>query len=613
MSDTLTAWQRGWSLPDRRPIGEWAKDNVKLGGGYARQGGFDLATCRHLAEPFAAAQSDRVREITCRAAIQTLKTLFVEVTSLWAIANEPGSIMWTQQDDESSREHTKGRYRGLMRSCEPVARLLPRDRHDRSTNEIYFGDFFLIINGANLNNLQSKSIRWKFNSECWLWKQGLLTHARRRVSAYARDGISKIINESQGSTHGDDFDKLWHEGTRETWSVPCAGCGQIHALDFFGRMASDEKTRAGVVWAEDAKRADGTWRESRVRESVRWRCPACGHEHENSAKTRAAWNAGGAYLVGNVEADGRHRSFTSNALLAEDLGSLAMEYLSAMEFKKRGLMQPLKDFYMQRLAVAWKDIEEDLARVEVVTLSDYTLAQVAEKPLEKIPGEAKRFMTIDRQRDHFWAVVRAWADDGTSRLLWRGKLLTTEQAEDVRTRYGVDEKVCCEDAQYSTDQVYADCVRYGWTALHGSGDDSFTHLINGQKVARYYSALKFSQVPGGMARYMFWASDPVKDVLAGIRRAGGWSLPADIGDEYLRQIGIPQRQADGSMKQTGGEVKRERISKATGKSEWRFQKVGPNHFLDCEAMQVSLALALGILKAEPTKEKKDDNEHSPAT
>lgn len=585
----LTGWRSGCALPDRRPVQDWARDHVKLGGGYARQGSFDIRTCRHLEQPFAAVQDDHVREITCRAAIQTLKTLFVEITSLWAITNEPGPMMWTQQDDDSAKEHTKGRYRGLLRNCEPVSRILPRDRHDKSTNEIYFGDFYLIVNGANINNLQSKSIRWKLNSECWLWKQGLLTHARRRVSAYARDGISKILNESQGSFAGDDFDRLWLDGTQEVWSVPCAGCGQLHALDFFARMKDDEKVRAGVVWAEDARREDGTWNERQVRESARWKCPTCGHEHENSARTRAAWNAKGAYIPQNAEANGKHRSFQWNALIAEDLGDLAVEFLTATAFKKRGQLQPLKDFYMQRLALSWKDEAEDFGAQATVVLSDYTLAAMHELGAAKIENETKRIMTIDRQRDHFWATVRAWRTDGGSRLLWRGKTLTSEQNHGIAQRFGVEPKLVCEDAQYSTAQVYEDCVRFNWTALHGSGDDSFTHMVHGKKVYRFYSPLKETQVPGGLARYMFWASDPVKDVLLALRTGADghkWELPSDIGEDYLRQM--------------RGEVKRERVSKVTGRSEWRWAKVGPNHFLDCEAMQTAVALALQILPSPET-------------
>ena len=52
--EILQGWRRGWALPDRRPIHDWARDFVQLGGGYARQGAFDIRTCRHLLEPFEA-------------------------------------------------------------------------------------------------------------------------------------------------------------------------------------------------------------------------------------------------------------------------------------------------------------------------------------------------------------------------------------------------------------------------------------------------------------------------------------------------------------------------------------------------------------------------------
>ena len=64
--------------------------------------------------------------------------------------------------------------------------------------------------------------------------------------------------------------------------------------------------------------------------------------------------------------------------------------------------------------------------------------------------------------------------------------------------------------------------------------------------------------------------------------------PADAGEDYLRQL--------------RGEVKRERINKNTGRTEWRWVKTGPNHFWDCEAMQVAVALALQLL---PSPDKVD--------
>jgi hypothetical protein len=591
--DSLSGWRRAWTLPDRRPVYDWARDHVHLVGGYARQGAFDIRTCRHLMEPFHAVADEAVREITCRAAIQTLKTLFVEITSLWAIANEPGPIMWTQQDDDSAQEHVKGRYRNLLRSCEPVARLLPRNKHDAATCEIYFGDFYLIVNGANLNNLQSKSIRWKLNSECWLWKQGLLTHARRRVSAYARDGISKILNESQGSHADDDFDRLWLEGSAQEWSIQCAGCNRLQPLTFFGRAKDEPAKMACIIWDKDAKSDTGKWDEDRVRRSARWMCPDCGTEHANTPQTRAKWNAAGEYGPQRASADRKHRSYSWNALIAEDMGQLAVEFLQAGEFKKRGQIAPLRDFYMQRLALSWRNEQEMLQREQITLRGAFTLAEKHAAAGQKIDGESRRLFTIDRQRDHFWGIVRAWSVDGSSQLLWRGRVNTTEQIEEVRRHFAVEPQLTFQDAQFDTAHVYEDCVRYGWTALHGSGDDSFpTVKANGQKVYRFYSSIKQTQVPGGYARYMFWASDPVKDMLAALIAGTShrWEVAADVGDDYQRHL--------------RGEAKKERVSKATGRSEWRWHKTGPNHMWDCEAMQVAVALALQIL---PSIDKANDD------
>lgn len=592
---SVTGWKRGWALPDRRPVYDWARDFVHLGGGYARQGSFDIRTCRHLLEPFEAVADERVREVTCRAAIQTLKTLFVEICSLWAISNEPGPIMWTQQDDESAAEHVKGRYRNLLKGCEPVARLLPRNKHDAATCEIYFGDFYLLINGANLNNLQSKSIRWKINSECWLWKQGLLTHARRRVSAYARDGISKILNESQGSNAGDDFDRLWHEGTSQQWSITCEGCRKLQPLVFFARMETQPDVLAGVVWDQEARTGSG-WDEGRVRKSARWVCPSCGHVHPNTPATRAKWNLEGQYGPARAEADPKHRSFAWNALIAEDLGQLSVEFIQASEFKRRGQLNPLRDFYMQRLAIPWRVEDDAIGKVTLELRGAYTLAEMHGEAAKRLDKEVRRFLTIDRQRDHFWAVVRAWMHDGSSRLLWRGKLLTTEQAEETRRHFGVEPQLTFQDAQFSTAHVYEDCIRYGWTALHGSGEDSFTQIQpNGNKVQRFFSSVKQTQVPGGYARYMFWASDPVKDILAALVSGTShvWEAGADAGEEYSKQM--------------KGEAKKERVSKATGRSEWRWHRVGPNHYWDCEAMQVAVALALQIIPSPEKAESKQED------
>jgi len=596
MIDTtaLRGWRTGWAPIDRRPIYDWAKDHVIFPSSYAQPGRFDVSTSRYAIEPFHAIADHRIRQADLRKAIQCFGTGIIEISILHALANAPGPIMWTQQDDASAKEHCKGRFNELLRNCGPVAALLPtHDRHAITNTEVYFGDFFLLVNGANLNNLQSKSIRYKFNSEVWLWKQGLMDDAKGRVSAFERVGTSKIVNESQASIAGDDADREWSAGSQEYWSVECESCHRHAPLVFFDRAADDAERRVGVVWDEGARMESGEWDVARACETVRYRCPHCGHDHENSARTRSRWNVSGKYLQRNLTAPAHHRSFTWNSLCNTDHAQMVGWYLDAIAAKKRGNIVPLKNFFMKRLALPWRDEAQTTEFVELhgagYQLDALDATQSWATPID---NEAYRFMALDRQRDHLWGIVRAARADGSTRLLYRGKIATPEQAESIRERFGVQPQFVLQDAQYSTAEVYKDCVRFGWTALHGSGEPRFAHYPRGQKqpTQKYYSPAKTAQAEGGLATYIFWASDPVKDILDRLRKGAGvgWEIPDDAGDDYHRQM--------------SGETKRERINKRTGRPEWRWVKTGPNHYWDCEAMGVVFLLMMGLLNEQPTNE-----------
>jgi hypothetical protein len=49
------------------------------------------------------------------------------------------------------------------------------------------------------------------------------------------------------------------------------------------------------------------------------------------------------------------------------------------------------------------------------TASGYTMGEFEDG--HPIDGEVMRFLSVDRQRDHFWCVLRAWRADGSSRRL----------------------------------------------------------------------------------------------------------------------------------------------------------------------------------------------------
>lgn len=582
------SWHAGWKKPDRRPIDIWAHDNVILPASYAQPGRFDVSTSRHLIGPLQAIQDDAVREASWYGAIQTGKTLAAEVGLMWATCNSPGPMMWTLQTDEDADEHCNERFMEAYKGVPDIALMLPENRHLKQTSAIYFGPFFLKCNGANLNNLQRVSIRWKFNSEVWLWKQGLLTHARGRVSAFEKAGNSKMINESQGGTKGDDMDLAWEAGNQQVWGVRCFVCGKLSPLEFAGTMLDDPKKKACVVWNEDARRQDGSWSIGRAVETARYRCRRCGVEAEDSARTRARWNSDGDYLCQRPDAPPANRSFRWEALVGRDIGALVAQFLEARKAQKAGVAQAMMDFTRQRRALPW--VEEDLTEAILLKPSGYNLADITDHKA-KLENEAMRFLTIDRQRDHFWVVVRAWFRDGRSRLLYFSRVTTSEQCEELRIQYGVEPQLTFEDAGYFPEGVYSDCAKWGWTALKGSGDNYFTVEKNEQKIKRLWSNASMVQHQGKMLPLFHWASDPIKDVLYNLRSGKGavWDTPDDIGTEYPNQL--------------SGDRKKPFANKKSGRNEWRWQRVHANHAHDLEAMQTVVAMMLGILLApEPAKE-----------
>lgn len=574
---------------DSRPMHEWAA-GLRLPRGYAIPGAFSTATTRYMEPVMAAIQDERVREVTVCKAIQTGGTLCAaEIPIAYFAANAPGPIMWTQQSDKAVKEHSKGRFNAFIRKVPQVKAILPPGRHDMTTTEIYFGDFYILINAANINSLQSKSIRYKFNTECWLWGQGLLKQARGRVSKFEEVGTSKIVNESQASFEKDDFHKAYMDGHQAVWAVKCLGCGVYSPLEFFGRDASDPEKKACVIWSQDARKRDGSWDVARAASTARWACPKCGHEHADTPRTKALWNADGQYITLNPTAPITHRSFRWTALVSRPMSALVTEFLNAMAAAKIGLTKDLMEFKMQRLALFWSD--DDTSEKILLRGSGYTLAGL--DPKAKIENEANRFVTIDRQRDHFWISVRAWRRDGSSRLLYFSRVTTPEQCEEIRLQYGVEEQLCFEDAGYFPEGVYTDCAKYGWTALKGSGDNYFTVEKNGAKIKRLWSNASMVQHNGKMLPLFHWASDPIKDVLYNLRSGKGatWETPDDIGGEYPNQL--------------SGDAKKPFLNKKSGRQEWRWQRRHANHAHDLEAMQVCVAMMLGILVPPDVKEETD--------
>jgi hypothetical protein len=577
-SDTILGDKRSFDIsflkPDRRPIYVWAEENIILPQTYAVPGAFRVSPW--MRKIFDCIQSGYVREVWLQAAIQSGKTLISDIAIPWALVNSPGPTMLTMQTEADMKEHMKTRLWPVFRSCRPLMDLMPDDRHDRSTQEVYFGSHFFIANGANINALQSKSIQWKFNDELWLpqW-QPLYIHAKGRVSAFENVGASKIINVSQSGNVGDIMDRGYKSGTSRVWMV------DGEPLEFFAKR--EDGSRFGIVWNDDAKNKDGSWNKARAVETCRYVTKA-GIEFPDNTKTRKHWMEDGEW---SEPVDGSLRSIESfhfHSLPTRPMHLLVAEWCDAFESARRGDLGPTADFTRKRRAVPWEDRSET---VHIRTgKSGYKLEDVWDG--EPIDGEVARFLTADRQKGmrgdtpHWWITAHAWRANGSSRILYAGRMETVESIESVRERLNIDPRCVLQDAGHDPNSVYNDCVRFGWSCAFGSERRGWEHIAGmGKKVIRPYSPLKPVQQGKNRVFTMEFSTDYHKDILSNlVQGAGaGWEIPDDITPEYFLHMEAESK-----------------VEISPGKWKWKSQySTKPNHLWDCEVMQVVLAVIRGLL------------------
>jgi len=560
---------------------DWLEANVRLPHS-ARSTHFDHTLAPWLNDVIRAVCDDRVKQIIVRLPTGAGKTTFLELISCWIVANQSGPMMLVEQTDDTSKDWAESRLMPVFEACEPVARLFPEDRHQKRKSAILFPHMALFMSGANMSGAQGKSMRYVYCDEAWQFKPGILGELAKRL----HDRINrKFIVCSQGWDSSHETQEFWAMGRTHEWGYTCAACGT------WRRWAWQD-----IKYAEPAEGAEWNWAE--LSASVRHECGECGHVTPNTPAARRGLAAVSSYRAeegGNPIAGCVNFTLPAWAVWWIDWADLAIEWVKANEQKKRGNIEPLKQFLQKRGAQVWT-AEDDRPVVNLLA-ADYSRADYADG--QKIENEVTRFLTVDVQQDHFWALVRAWTTSGTSKLVWFGKVLTYEGLVDLQKRLGVRDNLVFCDSGYESGTVYEYCSRVsrydssgwlwnsGWTALKGSKQERFAHVPpNGKKVDRFFSPpVKILAASGKHCRLINWSNLIAKDKLTHLRAAGPdvWAFPSDVGPEYMKQI--------------VSEVKRDVVDKATKAITQRYVPLyRDNHAWDCEAMQVVAASITHILR-----------------
>lgn len=550
---------------ERLSPSEWASGRVALQDGLtpkyeSRNAPWQIAPLDSVGDPEA-------KEVVYLAPIGTGKTTFMEAAMEYIISQDPGPTLLVGQTDDDLKDWAETRMDYAIRNTPDTAALLPKDRHKKRKMQILFPHMALFMTGANLSGLQSKSMRRVFCDEAWCYKPSLCNEARGRL----HDRWNRqIFFLSQAGTKGDDLDKAWSQTDQREFMFACPNCGNVQPWQWCNVVYDGDEEKPDLERAKTAHLKCAN-------DDCSWTCP-------DKTQPRRALAEAAQYIATNVQALPGHVGFHYNVLCnwRKPLWEVVLLWLEAKRAMRVGNIDPLRQFIQKRLAEPW---EEDLTENrEQLVGSGYLVSEYVNG--QKIEDEAYRFLTADVQRDHFWVGIRAWRANGSSRHLLYEKVQSYDQILELQRQYGVNPKMVFIDGQYQTDKVYSACAAQNWTALHGSGRESFPYRKkDGSIIHRPFTRFQEAQSSrGGAARYAHWASDRVKDILHAHRtgQAGDWEIPDDISPDWLKQI--------------DGEVKREVTNAKTKQVDYRWVKTrNQNHAWDVEAMQIVAALMLKLI------------------
>ena len=580
--DLEQEWARIQWMPDRRPIHEWASDNVTLPPTLTFSGKFDPTISRQFIAPFESLQNDRVREVNVLASPRSGKSLIADVYAPHALARDPGPVLWVFFSDDQARLHCETRLWPILHSCDPVKALLPTDRHKDRTTEIQLANGFPVhVKGCAVGNLQARSYRAVICDEVWQWPQGRIVEAKTRVGDYRKTDSSKFLCISQGGVKSGEWWAQYTAGVIHEWTVPCDACGVYQTPVWSGKH--EDGRRFGLVYDCD-KDETGAPKIDQAKATARYVCKHCGHEHRNRQQTQARWNALGRYER-SEGGDEEVHSYHWNNLVAGQWAQMVEAWLKARVQARSGNWDPMIAFFR-------KDLAE---------FADSNSVAEADNPMTRITMDADgwtegefRIMTIDTQMGHFWVMVRAWAKSGESRRMFWGKVETDQALEELRIKFNVPTKRTIIDSAWQSRTVYTFACNYGWTCFRGDDKRGWYHVeeVRGQTPKRVEKAWSrpwhgepdpaHTKIPGRRATVISVSVPATADRLQGIRDRGLWVEPkvdpmTKEENEYVAQMGSMLK------------------FKKKPQDPEKWHQTGPEpHAWDCARMQVAAAMMIGI-------------------
>lgn len=565
----------GVAPPPDLPLREWVCDHVFLpnspeGARYS----LDAVPAHAIIWDWL--EDPGVKEIAVVACVGFGKTAILESWATRIVAVDPGDTLFVGQTSAMVQDWMESRMRKVWTKSPCTAPFIPTGplRSNWKKDSVIFGHMNFFAGAANATDLQEKSMVNTAGDEVWRWDDGMVDFLLKRH--HGRWNRKNLLM-SQGGTEDGQWHKHAKAGKWHELEHICPKCTMGSAFDW-GNF-SYEVIRDGneeLDWPA-------------IYETIRLKCPHCGESFEDTeynrrqwAKCRPVWD-GGKHIPDRMTV---RASFMT--VWRYSWASIVKEWIEANEAKKSGSLKELENVLCQRFAQFWKPPSD--TPMLCVEGDPYSKQEYHDG--QKWDMEDFRFMTVDVQKGHFWAVIRAWKIGGASRLLWEGRVETWDNIRHLQDRYGLENRFVFVDSGYQPEECARAAHRFitstdmrPWNLLKGfDADEGFLKIVGEKKFKRIYSDFVACQATDGLKYKLIKFSNLLaKDKLAQIMATPQFGIPVDASKAYHAQMQSEQKK----------EI-------SPGKWRWVSTKSGSsanNHLWDCETMQVVAACIYKVLSA----------------
>lgn len=545
----------------------WISQNVKLFNS-ERGDKYDINQALWFYEPLMQLKNYNTKQVVVYAPTGAGKSAMAEGLICWVVTQRPGPLLYLSQTNDTSRLWKETRLDYSLKNCPKVKALWPKDRHKNRKGDLIFPHMPLHIRGANKSSCQELSMQYLFGDEVWTWDAGLMTEFLNR---HHKRWNRKVFLVSQAGYVDDSMDRAYEETDKNEWHFKCDGCGEYIRYE-------------REILKYDKIKENGMLNHQLSANTARIECPECGHEYKDHVAVRRKMHENSKYIPTNNSPIDGHKGYRMHRLgiWHTPWSDYVLTELKAKKQLDMGVVDSWRQTLQKDDCQPWRD---DLGiKRKDMKVSEHKLADI--DPKWKMPGETHRFMTVDKGKEHFWVIIRAWSRGTASELLYEGYVESTKdeiRMREIQQRFEVQDNHVFVDIGYEQSETIDEIAPYGWWGIKGSQKPFFVHKTKVGQEEKLYSSVKIATgKTGRKARYIDVSADSVKDVLWRLMNGQGldWRVPRDVSKAYKRHM-------KGEVKTEGPTGKKQLIDEY-------WKRIDDNHLFDCEYYNVAAALICGI-------------------